>query len=55
MSLTIWPKEERAAGVSEQYDVWFGGTKLLWDTYGALPPAIGLIIGTLIVAGTFQA
>ncbi|MES2658097.1 MAG: undecaprenyl-diphosphate phosphatase [Verrucomicrobiota bacterium] len=84
----VWKVD--APGVGEQYDVWFGGTKLMWDTYGALPLAIGiiaaavsaaiavkwlvsylqshglsifgwyriaigLIIGSLIVAGTFKA
>ncbi len=82
----VWKVE----GLGDQYDVWFGGTKLMWETYGALPLAIGiiaaavsaaiavkwlvsylqshglsvfgwyrigigLIIGSLIVAGTFKA
>ena len=30
-------------GLDASYHVWFGGTKLMWDTYGALPLAIGIV------------
>ncbi len=33
-----------------EYDVWFGGTKLMWNTYGALPLAVGVVAATLSAA-----
>jgi undecaprenyl-diphosphatase len=44
----VWKVD--APGVSEQYDVWFGGTKLMWDTYGALSLAIGIIAAAVSAA-----
>jgi undecaprenyl-diphosphatase len=39
-----------APGVSEQYDVWFGGSQLMWDSYGPLPLAIGIVAATVSAA-----
>jgi undecaprenyl-diphosphatase len=39
-----------APGVSEQYDVWFGGTQLMWDSYGPLPLAVGIVAATVSAA-----
>jgi len=32
------------------YDVWLGGTKLMWDTYGPLPLIVGVIAATVSAA-----
>lgn len=32
------------------YDVWFGGAKLMWDHYGALPLIVGVIAATVSAA-----
>ncbi len=32
------------------YDVWFGGAKLMWDHYGALPLLVGVIAATVSAA-----
>jgi undecaprenyl-diphosphatase len=37
-------------GAGAQYDTWFGGTKLMWDTYGPLPLAAGIIAATISAA-----
>jgi undecaprenyl-diphosphatase len=37
-------------GLDASYDVWFGGTKLMWDTYGALPLIVGVIAATVSAA-----
>jgi undecaprenyl-diphosphatase len=42
----VWKVE----GLDASYDVWFGGTKLMWDTYGALPLAIGIIAAAVSAA-----
>jgi undecaprenyl-diphosphatase len=42
----VWKVE----GLDPAYDVWFGGTKLMWDTYGALPLAIGIIAAAVSAA-----
>ena len=42
----VWKVE----GLDASYDVWFGGTKLMWDTYGALPLAIGIIAAAISAA-----
>ncbi|MEX1049156.1 MAG: undecaprenyl-diphosphate phosphatase, partial [Akkermansiaceae bacterium] len=34
----------------EAYEVWFGGTKLMWDTYGALPLFIGIVAAAVFAA-----
>ncbi|MES2921567.1 MAG: undecaprenyl-diphosphate phosphatase [Verrucomicrobiota bacterium] len=42
----VWKVE----GLDASYDVWFGGSKLMWDTYGALPLAIGIIAAAISAA-----
>lgn len=37
-------------GLDAAYDVWFGGTKLMWETYGALPLIVGIIAATISAA-----
>ena len=32
------------------YDVWFGGAKLMWDHYGALPLIVGVVAATVSAA-----
>ena len=44
----VWKVD--APGVSEQYDVWFGGSQLMWDSYGPLPLAIGIVAATVSAA-----
>jgi undecaprenyl-diphosphatase len=39
-----------APGVGEQYDVWFGGMKLMWSTYGALPLLVGVAAAAISAA-----
>jgi undecaprenyl-diphosphatase len=36
--------------VAETYDTWFGGTRLMWDFYGPLPLAVGIVAATLSAA-----
>jgi undecaprenyl-diphosphatase len=42
----VWSIE----GAGAQYDTWFGGTQLMWDTYGPLPLAAGIIAATISAA-----
>lgn len=42
----VWKVE----GLDPSYDVWLGGTKLMWDTYGALPLALGIIAAAVSAA-----
>jgi undecaprenyl-diphosphatase len=42
----VWKVE----GLDVSYDVWFGGTKLMWDTYGALPLVIGVLAAAISAA-----
>ncbi len=42
----IWKVE----GLDASYDVWFGGSKLMWETYGALPLAIGIVAAAVSAA-----
>lgn len=37
-------------GAGPQYETWFGGTKLMWETYGTVPLAAGLIAATVSAA-----
>lgn len=37
-------------GIDPAYDVWFGGTKLMWETYGPLALAIGIVAATVSAA-----
>lgn len=42
----IWSIE----GAGAQYDTWFGGTQLMWDTYGAAPLIAGVIAAAISAA-----
>lgn len=42
----LWKVE----GLDPAYDVWFGGTKLMWETYGPLALAIGIIAAAVSAA-----
>jgi undecaprenyl-diphosphatase len=37
-------------GAGADYDVWFGGSKLMWDHYGPVPLAVGIIAATVSAA-----
>jgi undecaprenyl-diphosphatase len=37
-------------GLDASYDVWFGGTKLMWETYGPLPLAVGIVAAAVSAA-----
>jgi undecaprenyl-diphosphatase len=37
-------------GIDPQYDVWFGGSQLMWNTYGPLPLAVGIISAAVSAA-----
>lgn len=42
----IW----KVPGLDDQYDVWFGGLKLLWETYGVFSLAVGVISAMVFAA-----
>ncbi len=42
----LWKVE----GLDPSYEVWFGGTKLMWDTYGPLPLFIGIFAAAVSAA-----
>ncbi|MES2438495.1 MAG: undecaprenyl-diphosphate phosphatase [Verrucomicrobiota bacterium] len=42
----VWKVE----GLGEQYDVWFGGTKLLTDTYSPLALVVGIVAAAVFAA-----
>ena len=42
----VWKVE----GLDASYDVWFGGTKLMWDTYGPMPLLVGIVAATISAA-----
>ncbi|MFD2257289.1 undecaprenyl-diphosphate phosphatase [Luteolibacter algae] len=37
-------------GAGAAYDVWLGGSKLMWDTYGAVPLTVGIVAATVSAA-----
>jgi len=37
----------KVPGIGEDYDVWFGGARLMWESYGAMPILIGVAAATL--------
>ncbi len=37
-------------GPDLQYDVWFGGARLMWDSYGPLALAVGVVAATISAA-----
>jgi undecaprenyl-diphosphatase len=42
----VWP----VTGLAERYDAKFGGTLLMWDTYGPVPLLVGVIAATVSAA-----
>lgn len=42
----IW----KVHGIDAQYDAWFGGARLMWDHYGPLALAVGVISATVAAA-----
>lgn len=42
----LWKVE----GLDPSYDVWFGGTKLMWETYGAVPLILGIVAAAVSAA-----
>lgn len=40
----------KVPGLDPEYDVWFGGTQLMWDTYGPLPLLVGVVAATVSAA-----
>lgn len=37
-------------GAGPEYDTWLGGSQLMWDTYGPIPLAVGIIAATVSAA-----
>jgi undecaprenyl-diphosphatase len=37
----------KVPGLDPQYDVWFGGSKLMWDHYGTLALIVGVVSATI--------
>jgi undecaprenyl-diphosphatase len=37
-------------GLDPQYDAWFGGARLMWDSYGPLALAVGVVAATVSAA-----
>ncbi len=42
----LWP----VSGVGEQYDAWFGGTILMWESYGGMSFLLGIVSATIAAA-----
>jgi len=42
----VWKIE----GLDPSYDVWFGGSKLMWDSYGPVPLALGILAAAISAA-----
>lgn len=37
-------------GAGAEYEAWFGGSKLMWDTYGPTPLTVGILAATISAA-----
>jgi undecaprenyl-diphosphatase len=37
-------------GAGAAYEAWFGGSRLMWDTYGPIPLAAGILAATISAA-----
>jgi undecaprenyl-diphosphatase len=37
-------------GAGAAYEAWFGGSKLMWDAYGPIPLAAGILAATISAA-----
>jgi undecaprenyl-diphosphatase len=42
----VWKVE----GLDPAFDTWFGGARLMWDSYGPLPLAVGVVAATVSAA-----
>ena len=42
----VWKIE----GAGVEFDVWFGGSKLMWETYGPVPLIVGILAATISAA-----
>lgn len=42
----VWPVH----GLDESVDVWFGGARLMWESYGAVPLIVGIVAATISAA-----
>lgn len=40
----------KVPGIDPHYDAWFGGSQLMWDTYGPLSLAVGVVAATVSAA-----
>jgi len=40
----------KVQGLDAQYDAWFGGARLMWDSYGPLALAVGVVAATVSAA-----
>lgn len=40
----------KVPGLDPAFDTWFGGTKLMWETYGPLPLLVGVVAATVSAA-----
>lgn len=40
----------KVPGIDAQYDVWFGGAQLMWDSYGPIALAVGVVSATVSAA-----
>jgi len=40
----------KVPGIEGHYDVWFGGARLMWESYGTVPLIVGMIAATISAA-----